>query len=265
MDKTKYRLTDDTIEFGGNTLHRIEAVRDFGNVRAGARGGYVQTEDNLSHFGDCWIYDTSIACENAVVTDNASVLGHSIVRSNAMVCGSAMIRLETVVDGDARLSDRAGTWSSHILDRARVSGDAEIMGSQIKGHATVCDRARVSNAVLDRSARVCGDAVVVDTSVVGCVIVGGTTRVRAPTTVSPVVVTGFKYDAVITDDHVTIGCQCHPNDFWTKGMFIAMTKGYRLLVEHRVKPKDAKKMIRALRSIIAIHTSDVKKARGKEQ
>lgn len=259
MDNAKYRLTDDTIEFSGNTLHRIEAVRDFGNVKAGERGGYIQTEDNLSHFGHCWIYDTSIACENAVVMDDASVLGHSIVRSNAMVGGSVMIRLETVVDGHARLSGRADTWSSLILDRARVSGDAQIMGSKIKGHAAVCDRARVSNAVLDRSARVCDDAVVVDTSLVGRVRVGGTTRVRAPATVSPVVVTGFMYDVVITDDHVTIGCQCHPFDFWTRGLFITMTKGYRLLVD-RVKPKKAKEMIRALRSITALHTAEVERA-----
>ena len=34
----KYRLTDETIEFGGATLYRIEALRDFGYVIAGDKG-----------------------------------------------------------------------------------------------------------------------------------------------------------------------------------------------------------------------------------
>lgn len=44
----KYKLTDETIELGGATLYRIEALREFGNVRAGDKGGFVQSELNLS-------------------------------------------------------------------------------------------------------------------------------------------------------------------------------------------------------------------------
>lgn len=49
----KYRLTDETIEFGGATLYRIEALRDFCNVRTGDKGGFIQSELNLSQEGDC--------------------------------------------------------------------------------------------------------------------------------------------------------------------------------------------------------------------
>ena len=38
-------------------LYRIRALRDFGGVKEGDLGGYVQSESNLSHDGDCWIYD----------------------------------------------------------------------------------------------------------------------------------------------------------------------------------------------------------------
>ena len=43
MEK-KYRMTDETMKLGGITLHRIEAIRDFGNVKAGDKGGWLEKE-----------------------------------------------------------------------------------------------------------------------------------------------------------------------------------------------------------------------------
>lgn len=73
----KYELTDETIEVYGTALHRIKALKDFGNVKKGEPGGYVESEHNLSQEGDCWVYG------NAEVYDNARVYG------NAWVCGNA--------------------------------------------------------------------------------------------------------------------------------------------------------------------------------
>lgn len=42
MEK-KYRLTEETKTAYGVELHRIEALRDFGNVKAGDKGGWVQS------------------------------------------------------------------------------------------------------------------------------------------------------------------------------------------------------------------------------
>jgi len=57
MTNLKYEMTsDDTISHRGRTLHRIRALRDFGDVTAGDLGGYVESESNLSHDGDAWIY-----------------------------------------------------------------------------------------------------------------------------------------------------------------------------------------------------------------
>lgn len=48
MEK-KYRLLEnDIIRVGGRTLYRIEALRDFADVEKGDKGGYVESEDNLS-------------------------------------------------------------------------------------------------------------------------------------------------------------------------------------------------------------------------
>ena len=40
--KKKYELTNKTIEFNGITLHRIKALKDFSNVKAGDFGGWVE-------------------------------------------------------------------------------------------------------------------------------------------------------------------------------------------------------------------------------
>lgn len=53
MEK-KYRLLEnDTKSVGGRTLYRIEALRDFANVKKGDKGGYIESEVNLSHKDDC--------------------------------------------------------------------------------------------------------------------------------------------------------------------------------------------------------------------
>ena len=69
----KYELTDITKTeniFGKPvTLHRIRALKDFGNVKAGDLGGWVEHEGNLSQDGDCWIYYPAIVCGTAKLED----------------------------------------------------------------------------------------------------------------------------------------------------------------------------------------------------
>jgi hypothetical protein len=53
----KYKLTDEKLSWYGRKLYRIQALKDFGYVKAGDFGGWVESESNLSQEGDCWIYD----------------------------------------------------------------------------------------------------------------------------------------------------------------------------------------------------------------
>lgn len=57
----KYRLTGEKSEYDESVIFRIQALKDFGDVKAGDLGGWVESEDNLSHEGDCWIYDDAKA------------------------------------------------------------------------------------------------------------------------------------------------------------------------------------------------------------
>ena len=79
----KYELTDETIEVYGTALHRIKALKDFGNVKKGELGGYVESERNLSQEGNCWVYDNARVYSNAKVFGNAEACGNAEVFGNA--------------------------------------------------------------------------------------------------------------------------------------------------------------------------------------
>lgn len=55
IEEKKYEILDERDNLYGRILHRIRAVRDFGAVRKGDLGGFVEREENLSHEGTCWI------------------------------------------------------------------------------------------------------------------------------------------------------------------------------------------------------------------
>ena len=69
----KYELTDETMEWEGHTLHRIKALRDFNDVKAGDLGGWVESEDNLSQYEKCWLCDNARIYDNAIVCNNARI------------------------------------------------------------------------------------------------------------------------------------------------------------------------------------------------
>ena len=73
----KYELTDETQEWNGRTLHRIRALADFGDVKAGELGGWIEKEENLSHNGNAWVYGDAWVCGDARVCGDAQVCGNA--------------------------------------------------------------------------------------------------------------------------------------------------------------------------------------------
>lgn len=69
----KYELTKETVTISKKTLYRIRAVRDFGSVKTGDLGGYIEKEENLSHFDDAWVSGNGKVSGNANVFDNAEI------------------------------------------------------------------------------------------------------------------------------------------------------------------------------------------------
>lgn len=80
----KFELTSEFItNIFGTKLFRIKALIEFGNVKAGELGGFVEKEENLNHEGNAWVYG------NARVYGNASVYGDARVCGDARVYGNA--------------------------------------------------------------------------------------------------------------------------------------------------------------------------------
>lgn len=101
ISEKKYKLTEESISFNGKTLYRIEAVIDFGNVKKGQKGGFVETESNLSHDGNAWVSD------NADVFGDAKVYGNANVFDNAMVYGNALVNGNACVSENVSVYDNA--------------------------------------------------------------------------------------------------------------------------------------------------------------
>lgn len=92
-------------------LWQLRALRDFGDVKAGDLGGFVEYENNLSHDGECWIYDYASVSSGARVTEDAQV------RDSAMVSGNAHLQGEVVVSGCALVW--TGVWAGQATIHSR--------------------------------------------------------------------------------------------------------------------------------------------------
>ncbi len=81
----KYEFTEETKVFCGRKLHRIRALRDFNDVKAGDLGGFIEKEENLSHEGNCWIYNNAKICGCARIYGNAVIFGNAVIYGNAEI------------------------------------------------------------------------------------------------------------------------------------------------------------------------------------
>lgn len=88
----KFELTSEFItNIFGTKLFRIKALAEFGNVKKGEFGGYVEKEENLNHEGNAWVYGNARVCGNARVYGDARVCGNAWVCGDARVCGNARV------------------------------------------------------------------------------------------------------------------------------------------------------------------------------
>ena len=142
MGTKKYRLTGNHINIGNRILYQIEALKDFGNVKAGDLGGYIESEENLSQYDNAWVYGDAQVLGNAQVFDNARVYGNACVFDNARVYGNAC------VFGNAQVFDNARVYGNAcVFDNAEVYGNALVYdNAQVLGNARVFGDAQIKSA-----------------------------------------------------------------------------------------------------------------------
>lgn len=156
----KYELTGETrifhdeVENKDYTLHRIVATKDFiltngEKISVGDLGGFVESEENLSQDGTCWVgggvHWWSAAYGNAKVSDNAyieyaGISGNAKVCENAIVLGAAGIEIRdnAVITGNAKVIQHMDE-ETVICDNAEIGGNAKIVDSKIGGNCIVED------------------------------------------------------------------------------------------------------------------------------
>lgn len=103
----KYRLTDETKRVGCKTLHRIECVKAFSNVKVGEKGGWIENEYNLSQNGNAWVYGEAQVYGYAQVWENVEVCDNTHVRGDAKVSGNAKVHGYVIVEGIAEVKGDA--------------------------------------------------------------------------------------------------------------------------------------------------------------
>ena len=143
MQKKYKLLSDETKKTAhGNTVYRIEALKDFYNVKKGQKGGYIQGEWNLSHSGNCWVHDEAFVWQDAVVSGDATI------RDRARVFGDAIVR------GDTEVSGTANVFGHAVIDDCAVVS----YGSTVKGNAVICEDAYIQDqSIIRGNAKVLGD------------------------------------------------------------------------------------------------------------
>lgn len=118
---TKIKMSSDNDKFimlsgdykviNGQTVYRIKALKDFGMVKKDSLGGYIAKESNLSFKEDSWAWVGG----EAVVMDNASVLGHAHVTDHAIIAGNSMVKDGAVVCGNAEINGNCFVMRSAVV------------------------------------------------------------------------------------------------------------------------------------------------------
>lgn len=133
----KYFLVD-TIKIQGQPkkLFRIQAAKDIPlyGIKAGAHGGLVENEDNLSHEGNCWIDFSARASGNSRIKDNALVI-RSDIRGDAIIQNDAMVSC-SVIENRAIIEENAIVESSSIGKNAVIGGNEFVIHNTPQHQAT---------------------------------------------------------------------------------------------------------------------------------
>lgn len=80
----KYKLRlEESITIDGFVLYRIEALRDFSDVKKGDLGGFIENIDSLSLAGDCWVYGDSRVYNCSYISGNSKIYNSTLIGSSA--------------------------------------------------------------------------------------------------------------------------------------------------------------------------------------
>ena len=198
----KYEFTGETKQLTDKiVLKRIRRLSD------GLIGGWIESEDNLSHKGSCFVYEEARVYNAAKVYGNAKIYRDAIVYEAAEIYGEARIHEDSRIFGEAKIYGNAEIYgSSLIYGNAEVYGNSMVYenawiygGAKISGHARIKGSAEIyGEAKIKGRAEVSGSATIYENAIV----------TKCIYTQQP------KNDITITDNYIFIGCEGHTYAVW---------------------------------------------------
>ena len=134
-------IEDDNIVFDDIKYFRIRALKDFSDVRKGDFGGYIESEDNLSQEGICWIYDDSKVSGTAHINGSIKVKDETLITGNVSLNVNEGIIEYSLINGDNN------SYTSVNITANRMS----IIESTINTRATsmLCDNGDINIIITD--------------------------------------------------------------------------------------------------------------------
>lgn len=124
-------------------VFRIKALIDMPdiNVYKGDVGGFVQSENNLSQKGNCWIFDDAVVCGSAEVLDAAQIRNNAIV-IDGKVSNERVVKDNTIVI-NASIRDKSTIYEQATLYGSKMNGNAEIFGNAFVFCMDILDNAKI--------------------------------------------------------------------------------------------------------------------------
>ena len=168
--KKKYEITEEFLQLNDMQFHQIRALKDFGNVKKGDLGGYVQHSGNLSQEGECWISKNAKVYGDAKIYDNAIIEGNVLITNSAKIHDNAFI-YNGIMDKRLVIYDNAEIYgNTHIFGNGKINGNVKIFGNTLINafnYLSITDSASIGfeyysillNAnllLISKNAKICG-------------------------------------------------------------------------------------------------------------
>lgn len=145
-------------------VYRIMAVKDFvadnKNVAEGQLGGYIASDNNLSHGGSCWVWGNSIVMDSATVVENAQVIGDT-----------------TRIYDFTHISDEAKVINSVVYGGTSIFGSALVKNSSVYASSLITDTAFVESTTINKMVRILNNTRLHD-SVIGTTKSSGSETIK---------------------------------------------------------------------------------------
>lgn len=259
LEPKKFELDKSSkISVDGITLYRIRALKNFGVVKKGDLGGYVEKEENLSQKGNAWIFDNAKAMDDAIVKDDATLHHNATVCDDAIISGSASINENVTIYDQATVSDNAILYGNvTLISNAKIYGKARLYDHVVvSGNAQVYDNARcLQSAKIKDNAQVFNDATINNAFISGAACVFDKATVEDNSVISGHIklygdITVFGQAYMTSDDDVTLRSNddymvlkhwsnkdmityIKPSDHWHSPAFSSSTEGLRTYAENK--------------------------------